>query len=107
MDKAPEQAEVDVFRTFVEKLTSIQQQLDSRYHCDHFLRDRLLTAVDLLTMQSALCDRIPRTAQKVINRMAAKLSDKSKTAGTSTSAHYTNADRVDDANQALYKLGQK
>lgn len=45
LNKHPNESEVDVFRKFVAKLTSLQQQLDTRYHGDHYLRDRLLNVV--------------------------------------------------------------
>ena len=43
MADEPKESEVTVFRKFVAKLMSLQNQLDTTYHTDQFLRDRLLT----------------------------------------------------------------
>lgn len=85
----PESSEAAVFRTFVAKLTSLQKQLDTPYHTDNFLRDRLLTAVDLPAIQSTLRDRMPQTSQMAVNRVANQLSDKPGSAGSNPSVNYS------------------
>lgn len=45
MAESPTQSEVAVVRVFEAKLISLQNQLDPSYHTDHFLRDRIFTAV--------------------------------------------------------------
>lgn len=52
LSQKPEESEVAVFRTFVAELMSMQNQLDKSYHQDQFLRDRLLTAVDIPSIQN-------------------------------------------------------
>lgn len=47
MAERPTLSEVAVFKTFVAKLMTLQKKLDSHYHPDTFLCDRLLTAVDI------------------------------------------------------------
>lgn len=73
--------EVEVFRKFTAKLMSLQKQVDPSYHSDQYLRDRLLSDVDIPEIRIALRDRIPRTSAQAINCIANRLSDKPKTAG--------------------------
>lgn len=61
---------------------SLQKQLDTPYHKDRFLRDRLLTAVDIPNILTTLRDRMPRTSQQAVNRIANQLCDKPKSAGS-------------------------
>ena len=63
MNEEPDESEVTIFRKFTASLMSLQNQLDDSYHDDQFLRDRLLTAVDIPSIQSSLRDRLPRTSQ--------------------------------------------
>lgn len=81
MNKNPDESEIDVFRKFVAELMALQYQLDESYHGYRFLRDRLLTTVDIPHIQSAPRDRLPRTSQQTINRIAIQLSEERKTAG--------------------------
>lgn len=43
----PDASDVEVFRMFLAKLMSLQKQLDMSYHDERFLRDSLMTAVDI------------------------------------------------------------
>lgn len=92
MEETPDFPEVAIFRSFVNKLNSLQQQLDKQSHGYHFLPDRLLTAVDIPHIQNAFRCHMPRTSEQGINHIALKLSDHPKTAGTITAAHLTQED---------------
>lgn len=46
VESHPNHSKSDVLRKFVPKLCSLPHQLDTHYHPDHFLCDRLLMAVD-------------------------------------------------------------
>lgn len=48
--KNPNASEVKVFWRFVDTRMSLQEQLDPSYHYETFLRDRLMTAVEIPTM---------------------------------------------------------
>lgn len=101
MAEDPTESEVTVFRNFVAKLMSLQNQLDITYHTDQFLRDRLLTSVNIPAIQSSLRDRLPRTSQQAINRIANQLSAKSRSAGTNAVCI------VDDEDEVMYSLGKQ
>lgn len=47
MSNDPDESEIEVFRKFVAKLTSLQKQLDRSYNDDKFIGDRIITAVDI------------------------------------------------------------
>lgn len=61
-------AEVQVFSDFEETLQKLQKQLYSGYNHYQYLRDRLLTAIDVPSLQDPLRDRMQRTAQQLIQR---------------------------------------
>lgn len=75
-------SEVDVFRKFTAKIMSSQKQLDSSYNSDQYLRDRILLAVDIPKIRTALRDLIPRTSAQSIHRAANWLPNKPRTTGT-------------------------
>lgn len=50
----PEKSEAEVFRKFVAKLMTLQNQLDTIYHTDQYLHDRLMTAINIPSIQSAI-----------------------------------------------------
>lgn len=83
MSRNPGESEVVVFRKFVSRLMSLQKELRPNYHSDDILRDRLLTALNIPSIQVTLRDRIPRTSQQAVNRVANQLSDKPRSAGSS------------------------
>lgn len=58
------------------------EPIDRAYHNDQFFRDRLLTAVEIPSIQQSLRDRLPRSSQIAINRIANQFSDHEKTSGT-------------------------
>lgn len=101
--KTPNRSQVDVFMDFTATMMQLQKQLDTPYHEDMFLRDHLLTAVDVPGIQTSLRDPITRTSEQSINRVANCLSEKRRTAGSSVY-------NVDDGGQPkpeeLYSLGQ-
>lgn len=80
---------------------SLQNQLDPSYHTDQFLRDILLTAVDIPHIQASLRDRLPRASQQAIIRMAIKLSESNKSAESSM---VYEAKEDDEANYSLEKV---
>lgn len=82
MNREPEGSEIVIFRKFVVDLMALQQQLEESYHGDQYLCDRLLTAADIPHIQSSFRDRMPRTIQQTINRIAIQLSEERKAAGT-------------------------
>lgn len=45
--KNPNLSEVEVFTAFVANLSGLQKQLDKDYQQHRYLRDRLLTAIDI------------------------------------------------------------
>lgn len=104
MTDEPEESEVEIFRKFVAKMISLQKQLDDVYHADHFLRDRLLTAVDIPKIQLTLRDRMPRNSQNAIQRVANQLSDKLRSAGTNIVC--SAEDDSTDQTKILYSLGK-
>lgn len=59
-----------------------KKMLEPRGHSEKFLRDWLVSADDIPSIQVTLRDFTPRTAQKLTNRIANRLSDKSNTAGS-------------------------
>lgn len=73
--------EVDHFRKFTAKLMSVQKPLDSSYNYDQYLRDRLLSAVVIPKIRTALRDLIPRKSVQAIERVDKLQSDKPGTAG--------------------------
>lgn len=85
MSDRPDSSEVSVFRPFVSKLMSLQKKLDLQNHTDSFLRDRILTAVDLPAIQVAFRDRMLRTSQQAVSRISNQLSDEKNKAGSTSS----------------------
>lgn len=109
LEERPHDAEVTVFRAFVDRLMSLQNQLHPDYNTDRQLRDRLVNAVDIPRIQDSLRDRTPRTAQQLINRVANRLSTKKHSAGGNAAHLATENDRRDmeDEKEANYTLGQE
>lgn len=68
MSEYPEKSDLKFFRKSVSNLMSLQYQLDITYRTDQFLRDRLLTSVNIPAIQSTLQDRLSGTSQQDINR---------------------------------------
>lgn len=82
MRNDPEKSELQVFRQFTNKLSRLQQQLDTIYHNDTFLRDQLIISTDIPHVQKLLRERLPRTSQQAINRIATHLSSETNSAGS-------------------------
>lgn len=102
--KAPDSTETCVFRKFVARLVSLQKQLNSNYQGDEFLRDRILQATDIPSIQTTLRDRIPETSQQAVNRIENQLSDKPRSAGSSMALLIDdNGEHIDEA---MYSLGK-
>lgn len=91
----------------------LQNHLDTPYHGDRFLSCQLLTTVDLINLQPALGERIPRSIVQAINRVFLKLSSDKKTAGSTIAnvaeerQFYVEAPGTfDDGEEAMNTLGQ-
>lgn len=104
MSETPTDSEVTVFRKFVAKLMTLQN-LDCTYHTNQFFLDHLMTAIDILHIKSTLRDRMPRTSQQAVDRIANQLSDKTRTAG-SNSVCTVNEDPDSSFSKAHYSLGK-
>lgn len=74
ISEKPEESEVAIFQNFAAKMMGLQHQLHEDYHTDRSLRDCLMKALDLPLIRDALRERVPRTSQKLINRVAGRLS---------------------------------
>lgn len=96
------ESEITAFLSFTARIMSVQKQLDTPCHGDRYLRDSLLTAVDVPKIMESLKERMPRSSQKLINRVSNRFSDKPKTAGTAV-VHYSSEPYGDD--HVMYKLG--
>lgn len=99
----PDTSEVEILRRFVARLMSLQKQLTRVITTTKFLRDPLMTAVDIPSVQVVLRDRIICTTQQLANRIANFLSDIPKTAGFLL-AHYAPFEQFQISNQAFYTL---
>lgn len=78
MMSAPDSLEVEVIRTFVAKLTSLQKQMDKSYSDDKFLRKRLVTDVYIPYIQIAIRDSILWTSQQLVSRITDRPSKSQK-----------------------------
>lgn len=97
------ETDVTVFRRFVAKLMTVQNQLDSTYQSNQFLIDRLMTAIDIPHIKSTFRDRMPRTSQQAFNWISNQLSDKPRTAGTSAACIVENDENYNESNYSLGK----
>lgn len=79
MKRNTEESEVSAFHKFVSKLMELQQQLESRYKDDAFLRDKLSSAVEISEIQAALCHWLSRTSHNLVHHVANLLSYKPQT----------------------------
>lgn len=77
-----EESEISLFRKFVTKFRALQNSLDNNYHTNQFLRDRLLTSIDIPSIKYTLRDRVIAKSQQAVHRIANQLSDKPRSAGT-------------------------
>lgn len=75
-------SEVEVLRKFLAQIILLQKKLDVSYQNDKFLPDRLITVVDIPSSYISLSNRVPRKAQKLSTRIASRLSNIPRTAGT-------------------------
>lgn len=56
-----------MFRKFVAKLMLFQKELDRSYINGEFLRDRLVTAANIISVNSAIQDSTNHTAEQLKN----------------------------------------
>ncbi len=98
MEKSPDKSEIEVFRTFSFKLSTLQKQLAEHYQHDDFLRDQLVQSVDHTQIQKALRERLPSNSQEAANRITTFLSDEPNSAQSYSSS---------SADSANYGLGIK
>lgn len=108
MRETPDAPEVQVFREFVDKLMSLQHQLHEDYHTDRYLRDRLMTAIDIPNISDSLKDRVPRNAHQLVNRVANRLSGRKNSSGTTLTfiGKHNNQSEPKNKDEALYSIGQ-
>lgn len=59
----------------------LQKLLGASYQGDSFIRDTLLTAINIPEIEASLRARMPRPSQQLANRVANRPSDKPRTAG--------------------------
>lgn len=104
MRKNPELSEQEVFSTFTALLRTLQKQLDKKYHGDGYLVERLLTPVDITSIQDAIKDRMPRSAQQATHRISNRLSDNPRTAGTMNTTIFTDSHNEQPPYEAMYSL---
>lgn len=102
MTKDPSKYEVTEFRKFLARLMRLHNQLDVTYHTDQFLRDRLVTAVNIPQMQSSLRDHLPRSNQKEINRTSSELSNEKRLGGKNSACLIDT-----DEDEEMYSLGRR
>lgn len=74
MEDRPDESQKTGFRSFAAHLVSLQNKLEKGYHTDRYLRDRLMSAVDIPEMQNALRDGVTPTSHPIINRVANRMS---------------------------------
>lgn len=86
MAKKPDESEISVFRTFIEKIVTLQKQLDSRYQGDGFLIDQLLSSIGISEIQDSVKDIIPLKSSNYICRIANRLKYKSQSSGATSVA---------------------
>lgn len=82
MEDRPGESQMSLFRSFAARLMSLQHQLQKDYHTDKYLRDRLMSAVEIPDIQNTLRDRTPRTSHQLINRVENLLSTRAGSSGT-------------------------
>lgn len=82
MKNGTNHAEVEVFNDFIATLSNLQKHLDEDYQNDRYLRDRRLTSIATPSIRDPIWDRMPRTAQPIIQKTFRRLSNKPKSAGT-------------------------
>lgn len=87
----------------VARLICLQKQVKTCYHHDRFMRDRLVTAVNIPSIQVALWDQIPRTAQQLIKQAGNRLPVLLWTAGSSL-VHYYSSQEVLISTQMIYMI---
>lgn len=105
MSPSPSMSGVSVFREFDARLMSLQKQLDMSYSTDLFFRDRLLTFTDISSVQYTLSYKVLSTRQRSVNCIANQLSDKSRSA-CSSSALTAYKKEYYGENDDLYSLGK-
>lgn len=102
MQAEPDASEITVYRKFVAKLMSTKRQLEMYYHGDRYLWEQLMMKIYIPTVQESLQYRVPSGEQQLGNRVANRLSKKTRTAEV-TSSYLTNAQQ--DAYTAASEAG--
>lgn len=82
MKKRPNSAEGKGFNVFVATLPKLQKQLENDYQNDLYLRYRILTTIDIPSMQNPLRDSMPRTTKHILASTVRMLSHRPQKAGT-------------------------
>lgn len=84
MEENPGESEISVFRKFVAEFMTLNNQLESSYNTDQFHGDRIITAINVPSIQSKMRDLMPRNSRQAVNRIANQLSEKYRTAGSNS-----------------------
>ena len=79
LEKFPEKPQTSVFQDMSSTLTKIQRQLHDDYKKERFLKDRLVASADIPEISKALKEK-PPSSQEAVQRIAALLSSKPRTA---------------------------
>lgn len=94
-----------MFRTFLASLKWLQKELTTSYWDDKFLQNRLNTVVHSPSAPFALRNWMLYTGTQIANRIANRLSDIPRIAGSST-VHYSPSGEDPVSNQPMYTLRQ-
>lgn len=54
MVKLSDESQMSAFRTFLERLMNLQHQVQKDYQTERYLRDRLMSSIDIPHIQDAL-----------------------------------------------------
>lgn len=107
MAERPNNYESKVFRDLVAQLMSLQNKMYKTYDDDKTLRDRLLTDVDISSIQIPLTDRIPRTSHQTIEMIYNWMREKDRSAGSSVHLSDEPGDDEEYYESYIYYLGQR
>lgn len=75
---------MEVLLDFRDEPMQLRMQLDIHYHADRIIRDQLLAPTDIPSVKVMLRNRIPRTFEQVMNRIANNMLEQNGTAETTS-----------------------
>lgn len=74
VEERPEESKMSAFRSFSGRLFNLEKQFEKGYHTNRFLRDKLLSVIDIPEIQSSVRDRTARKAHQFIKCVTNHLS---------------------------------